>query len=131
MNQPEPWNISEIADIVALLNRASQEDRFDPEVIRNAIASDPDFDPNYLLCVREEGRIVGAIAAEIRQSRDVPPRPPIGHVKLLAVGTEHQRRGIGGALLGAVERQFVDAGVATCRIFANRQLTSVPASISA
>jgi mycothiol synthase len=119
VNQPELWSISEFDEVVALLNRASPEDRFEVASIRAAVVGDPDYDPNLLLCVREGGKIVGAIAAEIRRSRDDPPESPVGHVKLLAVAPESQRRGIGGALLDAVERQFIGAGVVTCRIFAD------------
>ena len=119
MNQPETWNISEMDEVVALLNRASPEDRFELATTRGAVANDPDHDPSLLLCVREGRKIVGAIAAEIRLSRDDPPEPPVGHVKLLAVAPECQRRGMGGALLGAVERHFIEAGVATSRIFAD------------
>jgi predicted N-acetyltransferase YhbS len=119
MNLPERWSISEISEVANLLNRASPEDRFDLQSIREAVADDPDFDPSLLLCVREEGKIVGAIAAEVRRSRREPPDAPVGYVKLLAVTPEWQRRRIGSALLEAVERQFIDAGVTRSRIFAD------------
>ena len=119
MNQPETWNISEIGEVVALLNRASPDDRFELATIRAAIAGDPDFDPSLLLCVREGGKIVGVVAAEIRLSRDEPPDPP-GRSRQAARGRpECQRKGIGTALLGAVERQFIQAGVTRLKIFAD------------
>ena len=119
MNQIEHWTVADIDEVVALLNRASPEDRFELGVIRGAVFGDPDYDPNFLLCVREGGKIVGAISAEIRRSRDEPPDAPVGHVKLLAVAPDHQRRGLGGVLLDGVERQFLAAGVTKSRIFAD------------
>jgi mycothiol synthase len=119
MSVPESWKVSEIEEVVDLLNRASPEDRFDRASVREAVLDDPDYDPNYLLCVREGGKIVGAIAAEIRRSRSEPPGAPVGQVKLLAVDPACQRRGIGKALLGQIERQFSEAGVTNSRIFAD------------
>ena len=115
----ESWKMSDIGEVVDLLNRASPEDRFDLASVRHAVADDPDHDPKFLLCVREEGKIVGVIAAEIRRSRSEPTGARVGHVKLLAVDPACQRRGVGGALLDRVERQFIDGGVTTSRIFAD------------
>ncbi|HLZ08662.1 MAG TPA: GNAT family N-acetyltransferase [Chloroflexota bacterium] len=119
MTVVETWKISEIEEVVDLVNRASPEDRFDLDSVRDAIADDPDHDPNLLLCVREGGKIVGVIAAEIRRPRGGSRNARAGHVKLLAVDPACQRRGIGGALLDQVERQFIDDGVKSSRIFAD------------
>src|SRR6476620_11048927 len=118
MSVPELWKMSEIDEIVDLLNRASPEDRFDRASVREAVVDGPDHDPNLLFCVRESGKIVGAIAAEIRRSRNEPPDAPVGPVKVLAVDPACQRRGIGGALLDRVEATFGEAGATRSRISA-------------
>ncbi len=112
-----PWGESDLAEVVGVLNAASPRDRFDHAYVGDAVFGDPDYASDLLVAAREGGRIVGAIAGVARRSRRDPPARLQGYVKLIAVAPAWQRRGIGSALLEAIERGLASAGAETVQIF--------------
>lgn len=84
--------------------------------IRQALASGRDF-----IAVAEcENRVIGYIHAV---DYDVLYAPPHKDILVLAVSIEHQRSGVGRALLDAVERWVRESGAAGIRLVSSSSRT--------
>jgi mycothiol synthase len=75
------------------------------EVFRSQHLLNPEFDPALSRVAVRDGRIAGFLIASRMANGET------GHVDILAVGPEHQRRGIGRALLLDAFARFAVAGL--------------------
>jgi GNAT superfamily N-acetyltransferase len=103
-----PFDRARIAEVVSVWNAAAGRAFPLREVVfRQNTVLDPHFDPEgaALACERSTGRVVGCGIAKVAR---VPLgtdglRPDRGWVGFLVVHPNHQRRGVGAALLRAAE----------------------------
>lgn len=100
-------NSADAEEILALqkLAYASEAELYDdwtiPPLTQTLPEITADFDRQVFLIVREHGRIIGSVRAEMKER--------LCHIGRLIVHPDCQRRGIGRALMTAIERKFPEA----------------------
>jgi len=117
-----PLQESDLEAALALWNRSAQFDQMTPELLDEKISEDPDYDPAMVLLAEQERRPVGLIMGVRRQ----PLKEGLGFIKLLAVDPSVRRRGVGKAMLHAIEQNLRAAGVQTIRVFDSNPNYLVP-----
>ncbi|MFN3596015.1 MAG: GNAT family N-acetyltransferase [Rubricoccaceae bacterium] len=96
----------------ALWNRSVPYDDLSAALLHEKIWGDPDFAPRRALVAEAAGALAG-FGMGVRWGA---PNETRGTIKLLCVAPEHRRRGLGGALLAALEQALVAEGARTLRI---------------
>lgn len=96
----------------ALWNRSVPYDGLSAALLHEKVWADPDFDARRALVAEAGGALVG-FGMGVRWG---PPNETRGTIKLLCVAPEHRRRGLGSALLVALEAALVSDGARTLRI---------------
>lgn len=117
-----PLQESDLEAALALWNRSAHFDQMTPELLDEKISEDPDYDPELVLLAEQERRPVGLIMGVQRHL----VREGLGFIKLLAVDPSVRRRGVGKALLHAIEQTLRAAGVQTIRVFDSNPNYLVP-----
>lgn len=117
-----PLQESDLEAALALWNRSAQFDQMTPELLDEKISEDPDYDPELVLLAEQERRPVGLIMGVQRY----PVKEGLGFIKLLAVDPSVRRRGVGKAMLHAIEQNLRVAGVQTIRVFDSNPNYLVP-----
>lgn len=117
-----PLQESDLEAALAIWNRSAHFDQMTPELLDEKISEDPDYDPELVLLAEQERRPVGLIMGVQRH----PVREGLGFIKLLAVDPSVRRRGVGKALLHAIEQTLRAAGVQTIRVFDSNPNYLVP-----
>jgi len=97
------------ADLPALaeLCRRGLDDPTDERLLRRLFLGEPGFTPAYHLAAADAGGLAGAIMGGWREGAD----GAIGGVRLLVVAPERRREGLGGRLLGELERRMAAGGL--------------------
>jgi GNAT superfamily N-acetyltransferase len=98
------------ADLPALaeLCRRSLDEPLDQPLLRRLFLGDPGFTPAYHLGLEQGGALAGAILGSLRERQ----AGRVGGARLLVVAPELRRRGLGGRLLGELERRMAADGLA-------------------
>ncbi len=117
-----PLQEADLEAALALWNRSAQFDQMTPELLDEKISEDPDYDPELVLLAEQERRPVGLIMGVQRQA----VKEGLGFIKLLAVDPSVRRRGVGKAMLRAIEQNLRAAGVQTIRVFDSNPNYLVP-----
>lgn len=117
-----PLQESDLEAALAIWNRSAHFDQMTPELLDEKISEDPDYDPELVLLAEQERRPVGLIMGVQRHL----VREGLGFIKLLAVDPSVRRRGVGKALLHAIEQTLRAAGVQTIRVFDSNPNYLVP-----
>lgn len=105
-----PFRDDDLPGITALLERELAYDRPGEAYVRYLIVEDPSFDPALVWVADDGGRVIGIVAGCEPDERLQAP----GGVKLFAVATEAQRRGVATRLFDAVEAALHARGVSEC-----------------
>jgi mycothiol synthase len=95
--------------VLSLCNASARYDAMTPDLFEEKTWGDPDFDPELALVAVDDEVIVGVAVGVLR------PATRGGYVKLLAVEPARQRRGVGRALLEAVETRLAGRGAHSIR----------------
>jgi len=96
----------------ALWNQVCPLDRMSKALFEEKLRDGPEQAPGLRLAAERGGMPVGFALGVVRAK----PDGPVGHIKLLAVGPEHQGRGVGSALLAGVEAALAKGGCQRLRV---------------
>ena len=106
-----PMKRDEHDAVCTLWNRCAPHDPVSPALLEQKVWGDPDFDPEAALVHEANGALVGLGMGVVR-----PGEARRGYVKLLAVDPDYRRRGVGTALLAALEAHLWATGAAELRM---------------
>ncbi|MCF8307302.1 MAG: GNAT family N-acetyltransferase [Ignavibacteriales bacterium] len=99
--------------LTPLFNRSMYLDHFTPELVRENVYDDENFDPGLTFVSEDEYGINGFVMGVIRKREEADH----GYIKLICVDPAIQRKGIGTMLLKAVEAELKAAKVQFIRIY--------------
>lgn len=107
-----PVHPNDLETLRTLWNRSAPFDPMSRKLFAEKTTGDPSFHPSFLFCAEVGEELAGFAMAAVWRS----PETLRGSVKLLAVAPEHRRKGIGSALLEAVEKRLLERKVEAIRI---------------
>ena len=99
--------------VLGLLRDALVHDTITPEILKEKIHEDPNFDPKMALVAGEDGEVSGFMLGVTRDVRG----ERIGYLKLMAVAPDQRKKGVARSLYEKMEALFRKAGVQKVRIF--------------
>jgi len=99
--------------LLEFVNLSMELDDFSPELLKENINEDPDFNENLTLLALEGEQIVGFLMGVVREREE----EYIGYVKLMAVHPEFRRRGIASRLYREVESKLKNMGASKVRVY--------------
>lgn len=102
---------SDLPALAELCRRAFDESLDEP-LLRRLFLAEPGLTSAYHLALVEGGALAGAVLGSVRES----PEGRFGGARLLAVAPELRRRGLGGRLLGELERRMAADGLVELRV---------------
>ncbi|WP_138494942.1 GNAT family N-acetyltransferase [Paenibacillus pinistramenti] len=100
------FQLSDVTKVTDLLQVSLSEECY--EDTRRAFARQLSFDSELIMVVEEEEGIIGALIGTIDQN--------LGCIYRVAVHPEHRRRGVGKALVQAMEQRFQQRNVSSIMI---------------
>ncbi len=104
----------DVARITLIAQRGMEFDPFNEAIVREKTVGALDFDPQLGLAVETDGEIVAFGQGAMGQ---LEKNKSVGYVRLMAVDRAYRRRGVGGELLGELERRLKERGAQTVQIF--------------
>jgi len=89
--------------VLELLDEAMPQDRMGPEVFRQKVILQENYDPSLCLIAELGSEVIGFIFAPVQKN--------LGYVNIIGVRAEHRRKGIGTELLHEIEKRHKEKGV--------------------
>jgi predicted N-acetyltransferase YhbS len=105
-----PLQRDDAGAVLDLWNRAALYDPLTADLLAEKTWGDPDFDADVAIVAVDDGEVAGFAVGVHREETGR------GYLKLLAVEPARQRRGIGSALLEAVEARLATRSAPTVRL---------------
>lgn len=104
---------SDFDQLLVFLNENMDFDEFSAALLHEKLYEDPDWKPENCFIAEKQGKILGFLQAVERQIAE----KRYGFIKILTVGKDFRRQGIGKCLYAKAESVFRESGAGVVRLF--------------